>query len=64
MAIQYFVRLQVPMQASVVYCNSPPGNSAELDYVITKLPAHVVTSTTSSSLSVFSPPFASLQEDR
>ena len=23
-----------------VYCDSPPGNSAELDYIITKLPAH------------------------
>ena len=48
----------------VVYCNSAPGNSAELDYVITKLPSHVVTSTslsTSSSLSISSSPFASLQ---
>lgn len=23
-----------------VYCDSPPGNSAQLDYIITKLPAH------------------------
>lgn len=23
-----------------VYCDSPPGNSAELEYIITKLPAH------------------------
>lgn len=23
-----------------VYCDSPPGNSSELDYIITKLPAH------------------------
>ena len=41
-----------------VQCNSAPGNSAVLDYIITKLPAHVVTSTTVSSISS---PFASLQ---
>jgi len=41
-----------------VQCNSAPGNSAVLDYIITKLPAHVVTSTTVSSTSS---PFASLQ---
>lgn len=44
----------------VVYCESATGNSAELDYIITKLPAHVVTSTSSSS-SISSSPFASLQ---
>jgi hypothetical protein len=44
----------------VVYCNSAPGNSAELHYVMTKLPAHVVKSTSSSS-STASSPFASLQ---
>jgi hypothetical protein len=32
-----------------VYCNSAPGDSAKLDYIITKLPAHVVTSASSSS---------------
>jgi hypothetical protein len=47
----------------VVYCNSAPGNSAQLDYVITKLPAHVVTSTASSSLSMSSSPYASLQDN-
>jgi hypothetical protein len=35
-----------------VYCNSPPGNSAELDYIITKLPGHVLTSTLSQSSSL------------
>ena len=36
-----FVRPQAVMQDSFgVYCDSPPGNSAELDYIITKLPAH------------------------
>jgi hypothetical protein len=44
----------------VVYCNSAPGNSAELHYLITKLPAHVVKSTPSTS-STASSPFASLQ---
>ena len=34
-----------------VYCDSPPGNSAELDYIITKLPAHNdVTSSISGSM--------------
>jgi len=34
-----------------VYCNSPPGNSAELNYIITKLPAHDdVTSSISGSM--------------
>ena len=34
-----------------VYCNSPPGNFAELDYIITKLPAHDdVTSSISGSM--------------
>jgi hypothetical protein len=34
-----------------VYCDSPPGNSAELDYIITKLPAHDdVTSSISGSM--------------
>jgi len=41
-----------------VQCNSAPGNSAILDYIITKLPAHVVTST---SISSKSSPFGSLQ---
>jgi len=44
----------------VVHCTSAPGDSAELHYVITKLPAHVVKSTSSSS-SMASSPFASLQ---
>jgi hypothetical protein len=44
----------------VVYCNSPPGNFAKLDYIITKLPADIVTSTSSSS-SLSSSPFATLQ---
>jgi hypothetical protein len=35
-----------------VYCNTPPGNSAELEYIITKLPAHDdVTSSLSASSS-------------
>jgi hypothetical protein len=34
-----------------VYCNSPPGNSAELDYIITKLPLHDVMATLSLSSS-------------
>ena len=34
-----------------VYCDSPPGNSAVLDYIITKIPGHVVTSTLSQSSS-------------
>jgi hypothetical protein len=34
-----------------VYCNTPPGNSAELEYIITKLPAH---DDVTSSLSVSS----------
>jgi len=38
----------------IVHCNSAPGDSAVLDYIITKLPEHVVTSTLSSS-STFSP---------
>jgi hypothetical protein len=34
-----------------VYCDSPPGNFAELDYIITKLPAHDdVTSSISGSM--------------
>jgi hypothetical protein len=32
-----------------VYCDSAPGNNAQLDYIITKLPGHSVTSTVSSS---------------
>jgi len=45
----------------VVHCNSAPVDSAVLDYVITKLPANVVTSTdtsTFSSSSTHSSPFA------
>jgi hypothetical protein len=45
-----------------VYCDLPPGNSAELDYIITKLPAHdVMTSSlsASSSESESTPSFAS-----
>jgi hypothetical protein len=48
-----------------VYCNSPPGNSAELDYIITKLPAHDVVasslsaSTSESTLSSASPSLSS-----
>jgi hypothetical protein len=43
-----------------VYCNSPPGNSAELDYIITKLPAHdVVASSLSASTSESTPSSAS-----
>jgi hypothetical protein len=53
-----------------VYCDSPPGNSAVLDYIITKIPGHVVTSTlsqsssssTSSSTPSSSPPSASSQD--
>src|SRR5580765_497368 len=41
-----------------VQCHSAPGNSAILDYIITNLPAHVVTYT---SLSSKSSPFGSLQ---
>jgi hypothetical protein len=32
-----------------VYCDSAPGNNAQLDCIITKLPGHSVTSTVSSS---------------
>jgi len=43
-----------------VYCDSPPGNFAELDYIITKLPAHDdVTSSISGSTSESTPSFAS-----
>jgi hypothetical protein len=53
-----------------VYCDSPPGNSAVLDYIITKIPGHVVTSTlsqsspssTSSSTPSSSPTSASSQD--
>jgi hypothetical protein len=53
-----------------VYCDSPPGNSAVLDYIITKIPGHVVTSTlsqsssssTPSSTPSYSPPSASSQD--
>jgi hypothetical protein len=50
-----------------VYCNSAPGNNAELDYIITKLPAHVITDTTVSSTassitSSSSSPFASSKD--
>jgi hypothetical protein len=39
-----------------VYCDSPPGNSAQLDYIITKLPAHDdVTSSLSASSSESTP---------
>jgi hypothetical protein len=39
-----------------VYCDSPPGNSADLDYIITKLPAHDdVTSSLSASSSESTP---------
>jgi hypothetical protein len=38
-----------------VYCNSPPGNSAELDYIITNLPPHDVTSSLSTSSSEYTP---------
>jgi len=44
----------------VVHCNSAPGDSAVLDYIITRLPSHVVTSTVVSS-SITASPFASLQ---
>ena len=43
-----------------VYCDSPPGNSAELDYIITKLPAHDdVASSLSASTSESTPSSAS-----
>jgi hypothetical protein len=43
-----------------VYCDSPPGNSAELDYIITKLPAHDdVASSISGSTSESTPSSAS-----
>lgn len=43
-----------------VYCDSPPGNSAELDYIITKLPAHDdVAPSLSASTSESTPSFAS-----
>ena len=43
-----------------VYCDSPPGNSAELDYIITKLPAHDdVTSSISGSMFESTPSSAS-----
>jgi hypothetical protein len=43
-----------------VYCDSPPGNSAELDYIITKLPAHdVAASSLSASTSESTPSSAS-----
>jgi hypothetical protein len=39
-----------------VYCDSPPGNSAKLDYIITKLPAHDdLTSSLSASSSESTP---------
>jgi len=44
----------------VVHCNSAPGDSAVLDYIITRLPAHVVTSTVVDS-SITVSPFGSLQ---
>ena len=34
----------------VVYCNSAPQNSADINYIITKLPSHDVTSSLSTSL--------------
>jgi len=43
-----------------VYCDSPPGNSAELNYIITKLPAHDdVASSISGSTSESKPSSAS-----
>ncbi len=48
-----------------VYCDSPPGNFAELDYIITKLPAHddvassLSASTSESTLSSASPSLSS-----
>ena len=54
-----------------VYCDSPPGNSAELDYIITKLPAHddavlalsASSESTPSSASVSSSPHTSTLKD-
>lgn len=46
-----------------VQCNSAPGDSAVLDYMITKLPGHVVTSTVISTSAPLSP-FGSLQAGR
>lgn len=45
-----------------VYCDSPPGNSAELEYIITKLPAHddaVLSLSASSESSSASPSLSS-----
>jgi hypothetical protein len=42
-----------------VYCNSPPGESAELDYIISKLPPHDVTTSLSLSSSESTPSSAS-----
>src|SRR5206468_11473430 len=43
-----------------VYCDSPPGNSAQLEYIITKLPAHDdVASPLSASTSESAPSSAS-----
>jgi hypothetical protein len=44
-----------------VYCDSPPGNSAELNYIITKLPAHddVTSSISGSMLESTSPSLSS-----
>jgi len=49
----------------VVHCNSPPVDSSVLDYVITKLPANVVTSTDTSAFKTSSsalPAFTSSQD--
>jgi hypothetical protein len=39
----------------VVYCNSAPQNSADINYIITKLPSHDVTSSLSASASESTP---------
>ena len=39
----------------VVYCNSAPKNSADINYIITKLPSHDVTSSLSASSSETAP---------
>ena len=39
----------------VVYCNSAPRNSADINYIITKLPSHDVTSSLSASSSESTP---------
>lgn len=39
----------------VVYCNSAPQNSADINYIITKLPSHDVTSSLSASSSESTP---------